>query len=128
MLDRRANRLKSDFYNMIDKREFYLNEVDAIKKNLAAFQKKETIQIEKIDALMRIRKSVNAAVTQYFRNVGFALDMELPSVLLKLHSMNYKDLRRAFDAVKIEYEYHVKREAARQEQMEHEVRQCECSI
>lgn len=94
----------------IDKREFYLNEVEKIKENLAALQKKETSLIEKIDALMRVRKSVNAAITQYFRNVGFATDMELklppevirevdtlaPSLLLKLHSMDYKDLRRAF--------------------------------
>lgn len=94
----------------IDKREFYLNEVEKIKENLAALQKKETSLIEKIDALMRVRKSVNAAITQYFRNVGFAPDMELklppevirevdtlaPSLLLKLHSMDYKDLRRAF--------------------------------
>lgn len=42
----------------INKREFYLNEVEKIKENLAALQKKEAARIEKIDALMRIRKSV----------------------------------------------------------------------
>ena len=94
----------------IDKREFYLNEVEAIKENLSALDKKKTSLEEKIDKLMRIRKAVNDAIKKYFAIAATAPSFELrlprelvreietlaPSIMLKLHSMDYKDLRRAF--------------------------------
>lgn len=96
----------------IDKREFYLNEVERIKQNLESLQKKSATLAEKIDSQMRVRKAVNAAVRKYltgFRYLGeytinltpeVVRDAEwlAPSVMLKLHSMDYKDLRRLFRA------------------------------
>lgn len=94
----------------INKREFYLNEVERIKENISALEKKERSLTEKIDLLMRTRKAVNSAVKTYFQHTASASGFELklppnlirevealaPSVMLNLHCMNYKDLRRAF--------------------------------
>ena len=95
----------------IDKKEFYLNEIEQIKRNITALENKAVSQQEKIDALMRIRKSVNTAINTYFSNYSqmeYTIDLpdELireidslsPSILLNLRSMDYKDLRRAFRA------------------------------
>ena len=49
----------------INKREFYLREVERIKENISAPEKKERSLIEKIDSLMRTRKAVNSAVKTY---------------------------------------------------------------
>ena len=94
----------------INKREFYLREVERIKENISALEKKERSLTEKIDLLMRTRKAVNSAVKTYLSNMpniseqminlppGLIREVEslAPSVLLNLHNMNYKDLRRAF--------------------------------
>lgn len=106
-----AARRELDHINSeIGKREFYLSEVERIKENISMLEKKERSLTEKIDSLMRIRKAVNAAVKNYLSNVpnlsdqminlplGLIREVEslVPTVLLKLHSMDYKDLRRAF--------------------------------
>lgn len=94
----------------IDKRELYLSEVERVKAELVDVQKKQVAQQAKLDSLMRLRKAVNAAVQKYLSNIPtfqeqtIALPREVvreveslaPSVILQLHAMNYKDLRRAF--------------------------------
>lgn len=96
----------------IDKRKIYFNEVEQIKQTLAKLQKKETSLTEKIDSLMRLRAAVNNAVKTYMGKFpdlpehminltpGVVREIEslAPSFLLKLHSMDYKDLRRLFRA------------------------------
>lgn len=96
----------------ISKHDFYLQEVERTKQNLETLQKKSASLSGKIDAQMRVRKAVNAAVRKYlsgFRDLGeytinltpeVVRDVEwfAPSVILKLHSMDYKDLRRLFRA------------------------------
>ncbi len=95
----------------IDKREIYMNEIEAIKNKLGELRKKESAQIEKIDKLMRLRKSVNNAVKIYLSGIPNQAEQMInllpdlireieslaPSVMLRLHCMNYKDLRRAFN-------------------------------
>lgn len=96
----------------IDKREFYLNEVERIKLELESLRKKSATLAEKIDSQMRVRKAVNAAVRKYLTGFRYLEEYTInltpevvrdvewlaPSVMLKLHSMDYKDLRRLFRA------------------------------
>ena len=98
--------------NEIGKRDVYLREVETIKSELVTLQKKHSSLVEKIDVLMRLRKSVNGAVKKYlstFQNLPDhtinlptdelrAIETFVPTVTLKLHSMDYRDLRRAFRA------------------------------
>ena len=98
--------------NEIGKRDVYLREVETIKSELATLQKKHSSLVEKIDVLMRIRKAVNGAVKKYlstFQNLPDhtislpadelrEIETFVPAVTLKLHSMDYRDLRRAFRA------------------------------
>ena len=105
-LARELERIQSE----IGKRELYLSEVERVKAELVDVQKKQVAQQAKLDSLMRLRKAVNAAVQKYLSNIPtfqeqtIALPREVvheveslaPSVILQLHAMNYKDLRRAF--------------------------------
>ncbi|MBR1646902.1 MAG: GIY-YIG nuclease family protein [Selenomonadaceae bacterium] len=94
----------------IDKREFYLSEVERVKAALVDVQKKQVAQQNKLDSLMRLRKVVNSAVQKYLANLPTFQEQTIalpgdvvrevetlaPSVILKLHALDYKDLRRAF--------------------------------
>ena len=96
----------------IDKRDVYLREVETIKSELITLQKKHSSLVEKIDVLMRLRKAVNGAIKKYlsaFQNLPDhmislptdelrEIETFVPTVTLKLHSMDYRDLRRAFRA------------------------------
>ena len=94
----------------ISKKDSYLAEVEEIKQRISALTKKFDSQKEKVDLLMRLRKTVNSAIQNYFKDyenvteytiklppsVINEIDSLVPSVILNLHSMDYKDLRRAF--------------------------------
>ena len=68
----------------IDKKEFYLNEIEQIKSNITALEKKAASQQEKIDALMRIRKSINTAINTYFSNYSqMEYTIDLPENLFE---------------------------------------------
>lgn len=96
----------------IEKKDFYYNEIIRIKKEISELDKKVISRQEKIDHLISIQKSVNNAIKTYFKNATAPYDQSLtlpaelikdittlaPSITLKLHSMDYKDLRRAFRA------------------------------
>ena len=85
-------------------------EVERLNAEIDSLEQKQKSLQSKIDLLMRTRKAVNAAVQKYFKNVVSSSSFELklpaelirdaeslaPSVILKLHSMDYKELRRAF--------------------------------
>ena len=107
--------IKSHLSNInaeIEKKDFYINEVNRIKEEITSLDKKVSSRQEKIDHLMSIQKSVNNAIKTYFKNSTAPYDQSLvlpqefikdittlaPSITLKLHSMDYKDLRRAFKA------------------------------
>lgn len=96
----------------IEKKDFYMSEINRLKEEIASLDKKVSSRQEKIDHLMTIQKSVNHAIKKYFKyfameeNHTIVLPPELvreidtlaPSVMLQLHCMDYKDLRRAFRA------------------------------
>lgn len=96
----------------IDKKDFYISEVNRIKEELTSLDKKVLSRQEKIDHLISIQKSVNHAIKTYFKDSEFfseqlinlpnELIVEIntlaPAITLKLHSMDYKDLHRAFRA------------------------------
>ncbi len=98
----------------IEKKAFYINEIDTLKNEIASLDYKIKGHQEKIDRLISIQKSVNNAVKTYFKSSAYQLnDVEeltlpatlireindlAPSIMLNLHAMDYKDLRRAFKA------------------------------
>lgn len=98
----------------IEKKAFYINEIDTLKNEIASLDYKIKGRQEKIDRLISIQKSVNNAVKTYFKSSAYQLnDVEeltlpatlireindlAPSIMLNLHAMDYKDLRRAFKA------------------------------
>lgn len=96
----------------IEKKDFYMSEINRLKEEIEALDKKVSSRQEKIDHLMSIQKSVNHAIKAYFKESDLEREHELvlpanlireintlaPSITLKLHCMDYKDLRRAFRA------------------------------
>lgn len=96
----------------IEKKDFYMSEISRLKEEIEALDKKVSSRQEKIDHLMSIQRSVNHAIKAYFKESALERDHELilpaelireintlaPSITLKLHCMDYKDLRRAFRA------------------------------
>lgn len=96
----------------IEKKDFYMSEINRLKEEIESLDKKVSSRQEKIDHLMSIQKSVNHAIKAYFKESDFEREHELvlpanlireintlaPSITLKLHCMDYKDLRRAFRA------------------------------
>lgn len=96
----------------IEKKDFYMSEINRLKEEIEALDKKVSSRQEKIDHLMSIQRSVNHAIKAYFKESALERDHELilpadlireidtlaPSITLKLHCMDYKDLRRAFRA------------------------------
>ena len=98
----------------IEKKAFYINEIDTLKNEIASLDYKIKGRQEKIDRLISIQKSVNNAVKTYFKSSAYQFnDVEeltlpatlireindlAPSIMLNLHAMDYKDLRRAFKA------------------------------
>lgn len=105
--------LKLDTINAeIEKKDFYMSEINRLKEEIEALDKKVSSRQEKIDHLMSIQKSVNHAIKAYFKESDLEREHELvlpanlireintlaPSITLKLHCMDYKDLRRAFRA------------------------------
>lgn len=96
----------------IEKKDFYMSEINRLKEEIEALNKKVSSRQEKIDHLMSIQRSVNHAIKAYFKESALERDHELilpadlireintlaPSITLKLHCMDYKDLRRAFRA------------------------------
>lgn len=98
--------------NEIEKKDFYISQVNRIKEDIAELEKKRLSREEKIDRLMSIQKSVNKAVKTYFKDMETAeatqiilpenllaeIDELVPTVTLKLHNMDYKELSRAFRA------------------------------
>ena len=96
----------------IDKKDFYISEINHLKDEIEDLNKKVSSRQEKIDRLMTIQKSVNHAIKKYFKNFALEqnhtivlpaelvreIDTLAPSITLRLHCMDYKDLRRAFRA------------------------------
>lgn len=96
----------------IDKKDFYISEINHLKNEIEDLNKKVSSRQEKIDRLMTIQKSVNHAIKKYFKNFALEqnhtivlptelvreIDTLAPSITLRLHCMDYKDLRRAFRA------------------------------
>lgn len=96
----------------IEKKDFYIAEISRTKEELESLEKKLVSREEKIDRLVTIQKAVNHTLKTYFKGSTepydryLTLPVELmrdidelvPVVTLKLHSMDYKDLRRAFRA------------------------------
>ena len=96
----------------IEKKDFYMSEINRLKEEIESLDKKVSSRQEKIDHLMSIQKSVNHAIKSYFKESDLEREHELvlpanlireintlaPSITLKLHCMDYKDLRRAFRA------------------------------
>lgn len=98
--------------NEIDKKAFYMTEIDRLKAELESLEKKENNRIKKIQKLDTIQKSINDCIKKYFeqsqepydRTINLPNDLirdintYAPSVILKLHNMDYKDLNKAFKA------------------------------
>lgn len=98
--------------NEIDKKAYYMTEIDRLKAELESLTKKENNRIKKIQKLDTIQKSINGCIKKYFeqshepydRTIKLPADLirdintYAPSVILKLHNMDYKDLNKAFKA------------------------------
>ena len=98
--------------NEIDKKAFYMTEIDRLNAELESLEKKENNRIKKIQKLDTIQKSINDCIKKYFeqsqepydRTINLPNDLirdintYAPSVILKLHNMDYKDLNKAFKA------------------------------
>lgn len=94
----------------IEKKVFYIAEVDRIKAEIENLEKKFSGRQAKMDRLMSIYKSVDKSLKTYFKNLprddSYVLPLELiieiqtlaPAVTLRLHNMEYQDLRKAFRA------------------------------
>lgn len=96
----------------IEKKDFYMNEINTLKLEIDSLDTKIKRRQEKINQLISVQKSVNAAIKTYFKSTYQAGDQELilpaelirqintlaPDIILNLHAMDYKDLRRAFKA------------------------------
>lgn len=107
-----AHEKLSNINNEIDKKAFYMSEIDRLKDELDRLEKKQNNRIKKIQKLDTIQKSINGCLKKYFEfsrepyDRTIKLPAELindintyaPSVILKLHSMDYKDLNKAFKA------------------------------
>lgn len=91
----------------IEEKDFYYAEVRRIKNEMTALEKKLSIRQAKMNRLMSIHKSVEQSLKTYFKatehDTPYVLPFELiseieslaPSVLLRLHSMDYPELRKA---------------------------------
>lgn len=107
-----ANEKLSNINNEIDKKAFYLSEIDKLKDEINRLEKKQNNRIKKIQKLDSIQKSINGCLKKYFEfshepyDRTITLPAELindintyaPSVILKLHNMDYKELNTAFKA------------------------------
>ncbi|WP_287762637.1 GIY-YIG nuclease family protein [Megamonas sp.] len=107
-----ANEKLNNIKNEIDKKAFYLSEIDRLKDEINRLEKKQNNRIKKIQKLDTIQKSINGCLKKYFEfshepyDRTITLPAELindintyaPSVILKLHNMDYKELNTAFKA------------------------------
>lgn len=107
-----ANEKLNNINNEIDKKAFYLSEIDRLKDEINKLEKKQNNRIKKIQKLDTIQKSINGCLKKYFEfshepyDRTITLPAELikdintyaPSVILKLHNMDYKELNTAFKA------------------------------
>lgn len=107
-----AHEKLSNINNEIDKKAFYLSEIDRLKDEINRLEKKQNNRIKKIQKLDTIQKSINGCLKKYFEfshepyDRTITLPAELindintyaPSVILKLHNMDYKELNTAFKA------------------------------
>lgn len=107
-----ANEKLNNINNEIDKKAFYLSEIDRLKDEINKLEKKQNNRIKKIQKLDTIQKSINGCLKKYFEfshepyDRTITLPAELikdintyaPSVILKLHNMDYKELDTAFKA------------------------------
>lgn len=107
-----AHEKLSNINNEIDKKAFYMSEIDRLKDELDRLEKKQNNRIKKIQKLDSIQKSINGCLKKYFEfshepyDRTITLPAELindintyaPSVILKLHNMDYKELNTAFKA------------------------------
>lgn len=105
-----ANEKLNNIKNEIDKKAFYLSEIDRLKDEINRLEKKQNNRIKKIQKLDTIQKSINGCLKKYFEfshepyDRTITLPAELindintyaPSVILKLHNMDYKELNTAF--------------------------------
>ena len=96
----------------IEKKDFYMNEINTLKLEIDSLDTKIKRRQEKINQLMSTQKSVNTAIKTYFKSTYQSGDQELilpaelirqintlaPDIILNLHALDYKDLRRAFKA------------------------------
>ena len=95
----------------IANKDLYFNEVNSLKQEIEIIDKQLLSKRDKLSQLTSIQKSVNNAIKKYFKNEPL-YDQQLilpaevineintfgPSVILRLHSMDYKDLRKAYKA------------------------------
>lgn len=107
-----ANEKLNNINNEIDKKAFYLSEIDRLKDEINRLEKKQNNRIKKIQKLDTIQKSINGCLKKYFEfshepyDRTITLPAELindintyaPSIILKLHNMDYKELNTAFKA------------------------------
>lgn len=107
-----ANKKLSNINSEIDKKAFYMSEIDRLKAEIDSLTKKENNRIKKIQKLDTIQKSINGCIKKYFEHSSEPYDRTItlpaelindvntyaPSVILKLHNMDYKDLNKAFKA------------------------------
>lgn len=95
----------------IEKKDSYYSEILSLKEEIDSLDKKIVSRQNKISNLTSIQKSVNHAIKNYFKHATttdeqIILPAELikdietmaPAVTLKLHYMDYADLRKAFKA------------------------------
>ncbi|MDQ0204968.1 GIY-YIG nuclease family protein [Pectinatus haikarae] len=102
-----------DYINAeIDKKSFYMDEINTLKDEINSLETKMTSRQDKIARLMSIQKSVNRAIKVYLKHAKTTTDDQIilpqnlisdietlaPAITLKLHCMDYKDLRKAFRA------------------------------
>ena len=106
-----ANEKLNNINNEIDKKAFYLSEIDRLKDEINRLEKKQNNRIKK-QKLDTIQKSINGCLKKYFEfshepyDRTITLPAELindintyaPSIILKLHNMDYKELNTAFKA------------------------------
>ncbi len=108
----KANEQLQNINNEIDKKSFYMAEIDRLKTEIESLTKKENNRLRKIQKLDTIQKSINGCIKKYFEQSQEPYDRTInlpddvirdintyaPSVILKLHNMDYKDLNKAFKA------------------------------
>lgn len=96
----------------ISKKDFYYDEIKRIKSELNDLESKKDREVRKIQSLESARKAINNALKRYYEDEQYqnfemvtlpenmiqTIETYAPSVILKIHAMDYKDLNTAFKA------------------------------